>query len=38
MFGMVTHNSDVIQSFIFAHDFRLNMEAYVKCLEEVMLL
>ena len=37
MFGMVTSDSDVMPPFIFPHHFRLNAEAYVKCLEKVIL-
>ena len=37
VFGMVTSNGDVMPPFFFAHGLRLNTEAYIKCLEEVVL-
>ena len=36
-FGVVTSDGDVIPPFIFLHVLRLNMEAYIKCLEDLML-
>ena len=37
VFGVVTSDSDVIPSFIFRRDLRLNTEAYIKYLKEIML-
>ena len=37
VFGVVTSDSDVMLSFIFPHGFRLNTEAYIMCLEEMVL-
>ena len=37
VFGLVTSNGD-IPPFIFSYGLRLKLEAYIKCLEEVMLL
>ena len=37
VFGMVTSYSDIMPPSIFSHDLRLNMEAYIKCLEKVVL-
>ena len=36
MFKVVTSNGDVMPSFIFPHALRLNTEAYIKCLKEVV--
>ena len=38
MFGVVISNSNIIPPLIFQHSHRLNMEALIKCLEEVELL
>ena len=38
VFGVVTNNDDMTPPFIFPFDLRLFMEAYIKCLEEVVLL
>ena len=37
VFGVVTSGGDIMSQFIFLHGLRLNMEAYIKCLEEVVL-
>ena len=38
VFGVVTNDDDdVMLLFIFPHDLRLNMAAYIKCLEETVL-
>ena len=37
MFGLVTSDNDIMSPFIFPNGLRLNMEAYIKYLEEVML-
>ena len=37
-FGMVTKDVDVIPAFNFLHGLRLNVEAYIKCLDRVLLL
>ena len=37
VFGVVTGNSDIMPPFIFLHGLRLNMETYIKCLEEAVL-
>ena len=36
-FGMVTSNGDLIPPFIFPYGIRLNKEAYIKCLEEIVM-
>ena len=38
VFGKVTSDSDFMPTFIFPCGFRLNMEAYIKYLEKVVLL
>ena len=38
VFGVVTSNGDIMPPFIFLHGFKLNMEIYIKFLEEVVLL
>ena len=35
-FGVVTSNYDVMPPVIFPYSFRLNTEAYIKCLVEVV--
>uniref|UniRef100_A0A0L8HRW6 Paired domain-containing protein n=1 Tax=Octopus bimaculoides TaxID=37653 RepID=A0A0L8HRW6_OCTBM len=35
--GVTTSDGDVMSPFIFLHDLRLNTEAYIKCLEKVVL-
>lgn len=35
---MITSNGDIIPPLIFLRSFRLNVEAYIKCLEEIVLL
>ena len=37
VFGMVTSGENVMPLIIFLHDFRLNNEAYIKSVEELML-
>ena len=37
MFGKVTSNDDIMLPFIFPNGIRINMKAYIKCLEEVIL-
>ena len=37
MFWVVTNNGDFIFSFIFLHGLKLNLKAYIKCLEEIVL-
>ena len=37
VFGVVTSDGDVMPPFIFPHGLRLNMEANIKCLEELVL-
>ena len=37
VFGKVTGDSDVMPPFIFPHGLKLNMEAYTKCMEKVVL-
>ena len=36
VFGVITSDNDVIPPFIFPNGLRLNIKAYIKCLEEVM--
>ena len=38
MFGMVSSNSDIINLLMYLHGLRLNTEANIKCLEEVVLI
>ena len=38
VFMMVTRNDNVMPPFIVPHGFTLSTEAYIKCLEEVVLL
>ena len=35
LLGVVTSDGNIMPSFIFPHGHRLNMEAYIKCFEEV---
>ena len=35
---VATRDGDVMLSFIFPHSLTLNMEVYIKCLEEIMLI
>ena len=37
VFGMVTSNGDIMPPFIFPHSLRLNTEAHIKYLEEIVL-
>ena len=37
VFGIVTSDGDVMLPFIFSRGLSLNMETYIKCLEEVVL-
>ena len=37
VFGMVTGNGDIILPFIFLHSLKLNIEAYLKYVEELVL-
>ena len=37
MFGVVTSSGYIMPPFIFLHDLRLNMNTYIKCLEELVL-
>ena len=37
VFGVVARDGDAIPPFIFPHDPRLNREAYIRCLEEIVL-
>ena len=38
VFGVVSCDYDIMLPFIFPHGLRLNAEAYIKCLEEVVLI
>ena len=37
MFGVVISDDDVMLPFLFQHGLTLNMEVYIKCLDEVVL-
>ena len=37
LFGVVTNNGNIMLPFIILHGLRLNTEAYIKCLHEVVL-
>ena len=37
VFGLVTSDGDIMPPFIFPHGLRFNTEAYIKCLEKVVL-
>ena len=37
VFGMVTSDGDIMPLFIFPHGLRFNREAYIKCLEKIVL-
>ena len=36
VYGMVTIDDDIIYPFIFPHDLKLNVEAYINYLEELV--
>ena len=38
VFGLVTCNGGIMPPFFFPHGLRLNIEAYIRCLGEVLLL
>ena len=38
VFGVVSCDGDVMPPFIFLHGLNLNIEAYIKCLQKIVLL
>ena len=38
LFGMITRDGEIMPAFIFLRDPRLNIDAYIKCLENVVII